>query len=329
MRGLYKPLLIDSNPQESSTLGNEAEGFFFVVPWEMGQKCPLNALYNEDKIHRERLSEGGDNMSHATVRHSKRLEELAQENLKDWAYFLGWMISDGNVSKNNNTVCIELQRRDEYILFHLQNLCARLGLYSRISPARRKHREYTRLRIYSWELVLVLEDYGIRPRKTETLEFRRYPERHFVDFLRGIIDGDGCLQFRKRKHQHELVLEIYCASRCFLSRLAQKVESHLGIKHKEPRKRGGCYGLSYYTKDALVICQAIYYPGCLSLHRKKEIFESYKPTPKSPHWWTEREVEFLKTYYIPGTGSWKYMAKKLGRSPKSISKKIWELKLNR
>lgn len=112
------------------------------------------------------------------------------------AYLLGLIMTDGNIHKEHNSIRLEFQKRDV-------ELCeiARKSLASNVPVVEREPRgksgPQVRIQVNSKTLCQDLERLGIR-RGMKTYD-NKFPDESVVprqfqrDFIRGVIDGDGCV----------------------------------------------------------------------------------------------------------------------------------------
>lgn len=113
------------------------------------------------------------------------------------AYFLGLMISDGNVFNDETgrqaSISITLDSNDEYILNAFRDA---LGASTSISH---DGRGCSQIAVRSNRLAESLAQYGVVPRKSHiTYLPLNIPKEMFSHLIRGIFDGDGSIQ----AHQH-------------------------------------------------------------------------------------------------------------------------------
>lgn len=126
------------------------------------------------------------------------------------AYILGLLYSDGsntsNYEKKRYCITLTLQRDDYQILEDIKN---EIGYQAPI-----KFREYNNtaratLDICNKHIALKLHDLGVVPNKTLVLTFPDWlDEELYSHFIRGIIDGDGCITQRTRKVASQLSVTI-------------------------------------------------------------------------------------------------------------------------
>jgi len=119
---------------------------------------------------------------------------------------------------------------------------------------------------------------GLTPKKSLTLGPLLVPDKHFGDFLRGTIDGDGnihCWVHPTNKHE-QWFLRIYGSSRPFLGWLQDtirrlwQVNGKIHINNRNPDTHPG-YVLKYGKLASKVILAQSYQPEALALGRKKSL----------------------------------------------------------
>lgn len=120
------------------------------------------------------------------------------------AYFLGFFYADGNCSSKYNRVSIKLSSKDEYILKQFNSFFSKENLISHLSRKRYENsamRNYTIFMFNNKHIHNRLVDLGCFPKKSLTLVFPNNLEKElnnfFWAFVRGLIDGDGCLHIKK------------------------------------------------------------------------------------------------------------------------------------
>ena len=110
----------------------------------------------------------------------------------DKAYFLGFMITDGNVSLKDNTIALVLSAKDEKILeIFKQKTGNENELYIRKDE---KHNEKGfKLKNSDWKKDLA--KYGVVPQKTNTVGMPLLSQNLMPHLIRGMIDGDGWISY--------------------------------------------------------------------------------------------------------------------------------------
>ena len=108
-------------------------------------------------------------------------------------YWLGFLATDGNIAKKEARIRLELKDEDIDILYKLAKFCeTNIPLKHRTNSS---NCQYSCLDINSSELKKYLAEYNIIPNKTETftIPLDKIPEQYLWDFIRGMMDGDGCI----------------------------------------------------------------------------------------------------------------------------------------
>jgi transposase len=103
---------------------------------------------------------------------------------EDKAYFLGLLIADGSINKNQIKLC--LQKEDEYII---EELCFRLFVGKK--PDLSYDREYAYVTITDDKLVADLAKYGCVQNKTFVTHLPTVTKNVLPHLIRGLVDGDG------------------------------------------------------------------------------------------------------------------------------------------
>jgi hypothetical protein len=113
---------------------------------------------------------------------------------------------------------------------------------------------------------------GLTPRKSLTLKELGVPEKYFFDFLRGLIDGDGCIRrwIHPFNGREQWSLRIFSGSTAFINWLSQRMSLLLSAKGKIYRNstQSRCYVLKFGKMAARNIAMQCYYPGAFALERK-------------------------------------------------------------
>ena len=208
------------------------------------------------------------------------------------AYWLGYIYADGwiNMSLKKNGYShfefgMELQSRDEYILEKLNNILGNKHIikhvHNELVIAGNKHTTISDscvLRIYSKELVCDLFRNGIDIHKSTSDIFPIVDDKLFPDFLRGYIDGDGCIHRTKKGH---LCVHITGANRKIFEYISDKLNScygiHSRIYHTQDDKYRTIYRLYCFRCDSVKRLLNLIYrdSDSIRLERKYEIYKDF------------------------------------------------------
>jgi DNA-binding transcriptional regulator WhiA len=162
----------------------------------MGGIIMENSLLYDDVVVREkRLS-----------RNSNYFETI---DSRDKAYWLGIMYSDGCVCKRKEgKYSISLEMVDQE---HIEKFKNALNSAHKICTIRHKGYENAKLsysiHIYDNKIANDLINLGCVPRKSACLSsIPDIPKEFVYDFIRGFVDGDGCISYKATKDSYSFML---------------------------------------------------------------------------------------------------------------------------
>lgn len=197
------------------------------------------------------------------------------------AYWLGFIFADGWVVFNEKhrtyELGIELQEQDSYIL---QELVSAIGGNHKITR-NHNHRifngyEYdtdtAKLRIYSKEIVCGLIANGVSTNKTYDTTFPR-PLLYIRDFVRGFLDGDGCITSSIRGNP---IVTFTNSNIGFLFYLREAIFNECGVLGTIYTENEYKHSLRFFRiADTKKLLSWIYYnPNLVSLKRKYEKYNT-------------------------------------------------------
>lgn len=114
---------------------------------------------------------------------------------EDKAYFLGFLLADGNISKTSNRLCFTINSDDDYILETFKEKINSSNIVRRyVVHDKRTNKNYNSsvFQVSSKELKEDLSNLGFTPYKSEYFDFSSIKDnKYFNHFLRGLFDGDG------------------------------------------------------------------------------------------------------------------------------------------
>lgn len=170
---------------------------------------------------------------------------------------------------------IELEENDSYIL---ELLNSDLGNVHQINH-REREKEFNNykftsktsiLRVYSKKIVEDLFSNGIVFRKTYDKEFPRVEKKYFFHFLRGFMDGDGCISNN--------VLSFTGANRDFFEYLRNFILEEFSFKSGIYKEKENKYRLIFNKSETKKILPRIYHNcGSHCLQRKKALYLGSPP----------------------------------------------------
>ena len=220
------------------------------------------------------LKNSGIEIRATTDYHPKNSLAFSDTNCEKAAYYLGWLITDGYITKSpgkTDRVGIELSAKDVCILEGLKEY---VGNSSKIH--RRERKDSRTGNIYSicsysftsLEIVKRLKEFGLRPNKSlkETVPEVFKNNRHF---WRGVIEGDG--HIRTGNGNYGLTL---CGSKelceCFMS-YCKTICPEYSPSLKQVK--GDLYTVNLYSKKSTAtVLRNLYGDATVTLPRKYAVY---------------------------------------------------------
>ena len=198
-------------------------------------------------------------------------------NSKEKAYWLGLIYADGYVT-DSNEFGIELDYKDKYILEKLnKDLGDKHVLVNRIRNKNFNGYNFTSntytLRIYSKDIVNGLIKNGVTTNKTKNNIFPKVDIELLFDFLRGFLDGDGCIYINNKNN--DVTVSFTNSNEIFLKYLNETLNDLIGICGHIYKEKDFKYRLQYFKKEDVFILLNKLYKNCndYKLERK---YEKYK-----------------------------------------------------
>lgn len=146
-----------------------------------------------------------------------------KQDSSDKYYWLGFLGADGAIV--DNTLSIELKNIDKK---HLEKFNS---FFENTNPIKERINNLkvlcVKTQINSYELINYLKNYNIYQNKSKTyiIPENKIPNKYMMDFIRGLIDGDGCIRIN---NHHQISLE-FCSGN---QECIEQFKRILGIKNK-------------------------------------------------------------------------------------------------
>ncbi len=205
---------------------------------------------------------------------------------KNDAYFLGWVASDGNLSKSKRqsyAIGIGLSSKDDYILYALKDHLKIGNIYHRTSYVTRPDNsirtdKITTLIIYNKYLFDQIKTIGICENKSRSIPWITLEKHLYKDFIRGVFDGDGCISWhncrKTRKGPGSWRACFTSGSKQFLLGLHSFLKSENVVCGGSISKSGvNCFNLEFGKKDTNSFGEWLYDIDSMKLNRKYEKFQ--------------------------------------------------------
>ena len=196
----------------------------------------------------------------------------------DKAYILGLLWSDGCNYLSLGKIQLQLQEKDKHILNDINILIDNdrpLTFLSLNDQNPTWQNTYT-LILKSYHMSKILNDYGMTPRKSLTLEFPTWLDTSlYSHFLRGYIDGDGSICYRVDMNSCRVSI---IGTKMFLD-VVQNILLQLGVKCSLYHKNGQSdvtYTLHTTSNSGSVkLLNWIYDDAHLKLERKYDKYQQF------------------------------------------------------
>lgn len=200
-----------------------------------------------------------------------RLGKIKIEWTQNFAYAIGLITTDGNLSKDG---ChIDFTSKDKELVETFRKC---LGINNKIGLKSRggeKEKKYYRVQFGDGNFYDFLLSIGLKPVKSKNLDNLIIPDKYFSDFLRGCIDRDGNINiFKHPESIHpQLRVRLTSASPLFLEWVKVKVSDIIGTDGGWICSVNRALVLSYAKADAIRLLKFIYYPAVESCLERKKI----------------------------------------------------------
>ena len=128
------------------------------------------------------------------------------------------------------------------------------------------------LRIGNHQIYNDLIKLGITPAKSKTICLPRIPFAFIAYFIRGYLDGDGCISIYRKKKR--LSVTFTSGSKIFLEQLAQIISMAFNVKVHNVLENNRAFQIKYSTRESVSLLQYLYADigNKLYLERKYNLF---------------------------------------------------------
>ena len=186
------------------------------------------------------------------------LYEINEKFFNSWtnemAYVLGFILTDGNISDENNQVRITI--KDVKLL---EKIRTKLKSNHPI-----KYLKADGIYYFSFgkgKMVERLRKLGITSNKSLDIEFPKVPDKFLSHFIRGVFDGDGSVFFESRSKKSPLRVSFTSGSKKFITALEDILHTQAGVSKRtiyKLHRKNTSYYIRYCHKDSLKFFDYIY-----------------------------------------------------------------------
>lgn len=248
-----------------------------------------------------------------------------------YAYMFGFLQADGHLAAGpglKGRLTVEINARDIQILREFQDLTpynTSITERTRSTNFSESHHSAT-WTLCALEARTALNQLGLPyGKKSKKITPPRVPFSR-RDYLRGVIDADGSVGFTKEGFPFIALTTASTAIGAYFCHYALRITgTQRLLVHRNARD--SVYNVMYQKEAAQELGAHLYYPGCLSLDRKRAAAEGLgswerpqdmRISPKRR--WKPREDRILLMHGSAAS------AEKLGRTPQSCSLRLWRLR---
>ena len=195
--------------------------------------------------------------------------KVNRQFFKNWspemAYVLGFVSADGSLEDASYLrgkylrICssdIEILEKIKMTMHSEHKIVTIKPKQILIRGKRYVSKERYMLRIGDHEIYNDLIKLGITPRKSKTIVLPKVYLECMPYFLRGYLDGDGCINIYGKKQR--LSVTFTSGSKLFLEQLSKIIGPLLKIKIHNVFRNNNAFQLKYSTKEAIPLLKYIY-----------------------------------------------------------------------
>ncbi len=190
------------------------------------------------------------------------------EWLSSIAYAVGLITTDGSLSSDMRHITFVSK---DVALMKTLKTC--LGLHNRITLKKSgySNKLYYKIQFSDVKLHRWLSKIGLMPNKTKVLKCLKIPNKFLPDFLRGHIDGDGCLRCFHDPVYHNSIrvyTVFHSASLTHLKWLRARIKNELRI-NGWLESTAHLYRLTYAKTESQILLRYIYYKKSIPYLKRK------------------------------------------------------------
>ena len=230
-------------------------------------------------VRRQTISEHLKDMGIEVVNYQNRarLDETVFDSMdtEEQFYWLGFLYADGNISKTGNRLELTLALKD---IDHLEKFRNFLKLTTEIKTVLRNGHYACRLYVRNKHLWETLNNLGCVPCKSLILEFPKKEifknnKMFILHFIRGYVDGDGCLSYYWNKQHTSINTQVSIVStESFLNSIKKLFGNKHGYIHNKSSKdwENKAYQLTFNGAVARKFARYLYEKATIYMQRKYE-----------------------------------------------------------
>jgi hypothetical protein len=196
------------------------------------------------------------------------------------AYMLGFIYADGNYLKKKNRISIKLNSKDRSLLERFSYIIygkEYLNDFTKVN-AKGIRFHYTTFNIFNKHMSEMLEWHGVVERKSKKIIFPEWlNENLYRHFIRGLIDGDGCLSFPAKQSPVTILISTTKMNDFIKSYLEQKfsIKSYKIKAFKQDIEQIYYLKIKNYRQNSILL-NWLYKDAEIYLDRKFKLYLKFK-----------------------------------------------------
>lgn len=256
-----------------------------IIKYYLSQPMTIKQVENKYELSHPTITKilkGIPKYTKAKLNNPNMKEHFFQEiNNETKAYFLGLLISDGNVFKDNTgrqaSISITLNLKDEYMLEKFKEV-----LQANTSVSR-DGRGCGQIAVRSNIMAEELAKYGVAPRKSYDTYLPQISNEMMPHLIRGIFDGDGSIMAKSSlnndKHNRFLHSISFCGTHRLMEDISNYIFKYLNLKQKptvyDYKDRQLSELKMQNIEDIKNFGDWMYNNSTIYLNRKKDIYNNF------------------------------------------------------
>lgn len=238
----------------------------------------LTKLGEKYGVKRQTLSKHLKNRGYEVINYQNRIrcDETVFDIIdnENSAYWLGFLYADGNISSTGNRIEVHLALKD---IKHLEKFRKFLKLENEIrSGFDSKGFGFCHLSVRNKHLWNSLNSLGCYPQKSLILKFPKLSifkgnvQELTLHFIRGYVDGDGCLCTYKNKNKNSIITQLnLVGTKEFLTTVNTIFKNKGFIRNKSCKNwENKAYSLQFSNVPSRKIARYLYENANIYLERK-------------------------------------------------------------
>lgn len=243
---------------------NETQVKDIIERYKSGESVlAISKIYDVSNNTIKRLLDKHNIKSRGNRKHFYKEDIFKKIDTAEKAYWIGFITADGYINEKKHFMRIKLQERDKnHLNKFVKFIKGDKGMikyeYHNITGNKQYYVE-----VNGKDFINSLVSLGIRQGKSTNEQWcKQVPEKYLKDYIRGIIDGDGCIDVKRKN------FDISC-SKTILQPIQDFLIENYGTTKTKIYNHYNTNRM-YVSVNAINILNDLYYKRCVALDRKKK-----------------------------------------------------------